>query len=161
MVSCTYFHLLSFYPVNHWMCHIWPYPKKTHYIIISSIMHTAQNIHTISYHTNKWNLKKSGKLGLCNTIIYVIISVYCKLSVVKKNRNLQWFEFLCFLCIGIGRGTVQERPFQCEQCPAAFARKPYLGWSHSFFGGFFSLFSVLQTKEEQTRGWFDHRSNWE
>lgn len=27
---------------------------------------------------------------------------------------------------GIGRVTVQERPFQCTECNAAFARKPYL-----------------------------------
>lgn len=28
--------------------------------------------------------------------------------------------------MGVGRATVQDRPYQCEQCPAAFSRRPYL-----------------------------------
>lgn len=51
-------------------------------------------------------------------------SVYTNI-IIQSMQEWIYYNVLLFYG-GVGRGTVQERPFQCDLCSAAFARKPYL-----------------------------------
>lgn len=64
---------------------------------------------------------RTEKFPHTSTVSLIHLNEYC----AQTDNLLSNGESINLFHVHLSQ-TVQERPFQCDQCPAAFARKPYL-----------------------------------